>query len=100
MIRIVKGRIEIRVTKIPKPFPSSVNAVTVWPLIFYEAHKWDDECLQVHEAYHWVDQIRWLVVPWLILYFGLSVFYGGGRKHPLEKEAYRRQDFCNKLPSG
>ena len=35
-MRIVGGKIEVRVPKIPWPFPESVHAVTIWPLIFYE----------------------------------------------------------------
>ena len=93
-MRIINGRIEIQVRKIPKPFPERVNAVTVWPLIFYEPHVWDDAGVQVHERYHWMDQIRWLWVPWFVAYLALRPFYGGGRRHPLEKEAYRREDAC------
>ena len=71
-----------------------MHAVTVSPLIFYEPHVWDDACVRVHERYHWMDQIRWLWVPWFVAYLVLRPFYGGGRRHPLEKEAYRRQDAC------
>ena len=93
-MRIVNGRIEVQVRKIPRPFPERVHAVTIWPLIFYEPHVWDEACVQVHERYHWLDQIRWLWVPWFAAYLALRPFYGGGRGHPLEKEAYRRQDAC------
>ena len=93
-MRTVGGKIEVRVAKLPWPFPESVHAVTVWPLIFYEPPVWDDPCLQAHERYHWVDQARWLVLPWFAAYFVLKVFYGGGREHPLEREGYRRQDAC------
>lgn len=92
VLRFVAGRIEFRVPIIPFPFPESTYAVTLWPFIFYEPHVWDDQSVQVHERYHWIDQIRWLVIPWLIIYFLLSLRYGGGRRHPLEKEAYARQD--------
>ena len=57
-MRIAKGRIEFKVPKIPRLFPEQVYAVTVWPFIFYEPHVWDDVCVQVHERYHWLDQIR------------------------------------------
>ena len=93
-MRIVGGKIEVRVSKIPPPFRESVYAVTVWPFIFYEPEAWDDPCVQVHERYHWVDQVRWLVLPWFAAYFVLKIFYGGGREHPLEREGYRRQDAC------
>ncbi|MCH8973799.1 MAG: hypothetical protein IH869_01875 [Chloroflexi bacterium] len=71
-----------------------MHAVTIWPLIFYEPQVWDDPCLQAHERYHWIDQVRWLVVPWFVVYFVLRIFYGGGREHPLEREGYRREDAC------
>lgn len=95
MVRIRGWRIETRVPKIPPPFPSRVYATTVWPLVFYEPHVWDDECVQQHEAKHWRDQITWLVVPWLIVYLLLSIKYGGGRSLPFEKTAYEIQDRCN-----
>ena len=97
-MRIVNGRIEIRVRKVPRPFPERVHAVTVWPLIFYEPQVWDDACVQRHERYHWLDQIRWLVLPWLAVYLLLLPLYGGGRKHPLERKAYRLQELCEQAP--
>ena len=93
-MRIVGGKIEFKVAKMPPPFPDWVRAVTVWPFIFYEAEVWDDECVQIHERYHWTDQIRWLWVPWFTAYFILRPFYGGRDDHPLEKEAYGRQRAC------
>lgn len=95
MVRISGGRVEIRVPGIPRPFPPTVYAVTAWPFVFYAPHVWDDECVQAHERQHWNDQIRWLVVPWLIVYMLLSLRYGGGRRHPFEKRAYEAQDRCN-----
>ena len=93
-MRIVRGVVEIKVSRIPRPFPESVHAVTVWPLVFYESEVWDDKCVQIHERYHWVDQIRWLLLPWFTAYLILRPFYGGGDNHPLEREAYRRQRAC------
>ena len=55
---------------------------------------WDDECVQLHERYHWIDQLRWLVFPWFAAYAVLSLRYGGGREHPLEREAYHVEDGC------
>ena len=106
MIRIVGGKIEIRVGRIPRPFPAAVYAVTVWPFIFYETHVWDDECVQVHERYHWMDQMRWFVLPWFVVYLILwwrgfdRPFQGGGREHMLETEAYARQDAWNAAAAG
>ena len=93
-MRFIGGKIEFKVAHIPKPFPERVHAVTVWPFIWYEAQVWDDPCVQIHERYHWSDQVRWLVIPWFVAYFALSLRYGGFRDHPLEREAYRRQDDC------
>ena len=95
MLRVSGGRIEIKVPKIPPPFPKRVYATTVWPFVFYEPQVWDDACVQVHERQHWVDQIKWLVIPWLIVYLVLSIKYGGGRRHPFEKPAYEAQEKCN-----
>ncbi|MDA1280127.1 MAG: hypothetical protein O3B95_08840 [Chloroflexi bacterium] len=94
MFRISGGRIEVKVPKIPPPFPARVYATTVWPFVFYEPGVWDDECVQAYERRHWIDQIKWLVIPWLVVYLLLSIKYGGGRKHPFEKPAYEIQDTC------
>lgn len=93
-MRFVQGKIEIKVSRIPRPFPEHVHAVTIWPLILYEPQVWDNPCVQIHERYHWNDQIRWLLLPWFVAYLVLRPFYGGGDKHPLEKEAYHRQRLC------
>ena len=95
MVRLNGWRVEVRVPKIPPPFPNRVYATTVWPFVFYEPHVWDDKCVQQHEAKHWRDQITWLVIPWLIVYLLLSIKYSGGRSHPFEKAAYEIQDRCN-----
>jgi hypothetical protein len=94
MFRYASGRIEIRVRRIPRPFPANVYGITIWPFVFYEPRAWDDECVQKHEHRHWIDQIKWLVIPWLIVYLALSLKHGGGRNHPFEKHAYRLQDEC------
>jgi hypothetical protein len=93
-MRIAAGRIEFRVRKIPWPFPTWVHAVTIWPVIVYEEQVWEDECVLVHERYHWADQLRWLVLPWFLVYLTLRPFTGGGSGHPLEREAYRREAAC------
>jgi len=87
--------IEIVVQKIPWPFPKYVHAVTLWPFIFYEWGIKDDPAIQAHERYHWNDQKKWLVVPWFIAYICLLPFYGGSRRHPMEKPAYELQDKIN-----
>jgi hypothetical protein len=77
-MRIITGKVEFKVDRIPRPFPESVCAVCIWPFIWYEEHRYDDPCQQVHERYHWNDQLRWLVIPWFILYAVLRPFQGGG----------------------
>jgi len=84
--------IEFSVKHIPWPFPKRVHAVTLWPFIIYEHHIRQDISVQEHERYHWRDQMKWFVVPWFIAYICLLPFYGGGRKHPMEKPAYAIQD--------
>jgi hypothetical protein len=100
MARVVRGSIEIRVAHIPRPFPKSVHAVTVWPFIFYEPRVWDDPCVQIHERYHWKDQIRWPLVPWFVAYLVMRPFNDGRKGHPLEHEAYRLQDECESGTDG
>ena len=90
-MRFVRGRFELRVDRIPRPFPKSVHAVTLWPVIVYESQVWDSAAVQAHERYHWQDQIRWLLLPWFAAYLILLPIYGGREGHPLEREAYRRQ---------
>lgn len=97
-MRRIGAKLEIKVSRIPRPFPEHVHAFTLWPFIFYEPHVWDDPCVQTHERYHWADQARWLVLPWLAVYLAMRPFYGGGREHPLEREAYRRGDDCRSHP--
>ncbi len=94
MLGLRRARIETEVRRLPWPFPEWAHAVTIWPFIFYERDVWDDECVQVHERYHWDEQLKWLIIPWFIAYGVLSLVYGGGRRHPMELEAYRRQDSC------
>ena len=38
--------IEITVKHIPWPFPKAIDAVTIWPFIFYEEHVRFDEAVQ------------------------------------------------------
>lgn len=94
MIRVSRGKFELRVQKIPRPFPTWVHAVTIWPVIVYEEQVWSDKCVMVHERYHWMDQLRWLVLPWFVVYLAFRPFSGGGAGHPLEREAYRREAEC------
>ncbi len=92
--RKVEGRIEIKINKLPWPFPEAIHAVTIWPFIFYEPQVWDDSCIIIHEKYHWEEQKNWLVIPWLIAYGILAIKCGGGRNHPMEKGAYLAEVKC------
>lgn len=87
-------RIELVVEKLPWPWPSWATATTIWPIILYEPDAWADKCVREHERYHWKDQLRWGVLPWLVAYGILALFFGGGRKHPLEHRAYQIEDEC------
>tara|TARA_R100000306_G_C4368851_1_gene138952 strand:+ start:539 stop:820 length:282 start_codon:yes stop_codon:yes gene_type:complete len=87
--------IELSVKHIPFPFPKNVHAVTLFPFIIYEYEVRHDPAIQAHERYHWKDQMKWLVVPWFIIYVCLLPFYGGFRNHPFEKSAYELQDKIN-----
>jgi len=87
--------IELSVRHIPWPFPKHVHAVTLWPFIIYEHQVRHDPSVQAHERYHWIDQMHWFVIPWFLIYVVLLPFYGGGRKHPMEKAAYALQDRIN-----
>jgi len=84
--------IEIVILHLSWPFPKHVHAVTLWPFIIYECLVADNPAIKAHEQYHWHDQKKWWVVPWFIAYICLLPFYGGGRKHPMEKSAYAIQD--------
>ena len=84
--------IELSVKHIPWPFPKSVHAVTLWPFIIYEKQVRNHPAVQAHERYHWKDQMRWLVIPWFIIYVALLPFYGGFRKHPFDRPAYEIED--------
>jgi hypothetical protein len=94
-MRVVRGCIEFKVQKLRKPFREGVHALAVFPFIWYEADRWDDMCLQRHERYHWKDQLRWLWLPWFVVYFALMLFYGGGDRHPLERRGYSIERACN-----
>lgn len=66
----------------------------IWPFIFYSKKGVGDKCVRVHEEYHWHEQRKGYVIPWLIVYGLLIPRYGMGRRHPLEKAAYRAEDAC------
>lgn len=84
----------IRINKLGWPYPEWAHATTIWPFIFVERDN-ETPCLIVHEYNHLRTQLKWGVLPWFLVYAILLPFYGGGRRHPLEKPAYAEQDECN-----
>lgn len=63
------------------------EAICVWPFIFYSCEKAVvSDRLRRHEEYHWHHQLRWLVIPWFVIY-GLMWLQYGYSAHPWEKLA-------------
>ena len=80
---------------VPK-LPGKIAAITLWPFVVYRRGHETDYALRQHELYHWQEALRWGVVPWYLTYIALLPFYGGGKNHPLEREAYALQYRLNK----
>ena len=85
--------------KITVPWVFGQYAMTVWPFVFVIPAWKDDKCLWVHEMYHWREQWRWLVIPWLVVYLVQLVILGlilrrPADKLPMEREAYRLSREC------
>lgn len=76
-----------------------IRAITLWPFCLYAPSAWTDDCTHVHEYYHWHDALKWGVVPWYAAYLILAIKNIGKsqREHPMEREAYRLSDACDKL---
>ena len=74
-------------------FPRGIDAVTLWPFIFYRRAVHTDIALRCHEYFHWRQAFRWGVIPWYLAYVLLRPFYLGqpADKHPLEAPAYAKQ---------
>ncbi|MDP3063517.1 MAG: DUF4157 domain-containing protein [Chloroflexota bacterium] len=60
-------------------------------VVFWEPSTSRDEAILEHELVH-VRQYDVLGLFYLPLYLALLPFYGGQRRHPLERPAYARQD--------
>ncbi len=80
-------------TSLPALYKKDVDAITLWPFIFYRKGKEDDIPLRCHEYFHWRQALRWGVLPWYAAYVLLLPFNIGkeAEDHPLEKPAYRLQ---------
>lgn len=68
-------------------YGQNIVGMTIFPFIFYKMP--GDEVtgrLRRHEEYHWYHQLRWLVIPWYIVYWGMLIIYGY-ENHPWEKLA-------------
>jgi len=67
------------------------EGITIWPFIFYTCTKEAlTEPLRRHEEYHWRHQLKWLVIPWYIVYWILRLKYGYWN-HPWEELARRAE---------
>lgn len=73
--------------------PQGVDAVTIWPFIFYRRGTEDYLPLRCHEWFHWRQALRYAVLPWYAYYLLIKPFYLGERTplHPLEAPAYAIQ---------
>ena len=81
---------DISLSIIPKDW-----AITLWPFCFYAPNLIDQECVRVHEHYHWKQALSWGVVPWYLVYIVLWPFYRHNiGAHPLEMPAYAKQHQC------
>ena len=85
--------------KVVVPWIFGQYAMTIWPFVFVIPSKKDDKCLWVHETYHWQEQRRWLVVPWIVVYLVLWLILNiilrkPADEHPMEVEAYRLSREC------
>lgn len=70
-----------------KWLPWRWHSIAICPFIFYYYARDDvSPWLRRHEEYHWHHQLRWLVIPWFIIY-GLMWLHYGYKKHPWERAA-------------
>lgn len=69
-----------------KFIPAEFDAVTIWPFIFVRPGKQPDTGLIEHELVHYREQIRMLILPWLLAYFLSKRF-----RLDAEVRAYKRQ---------
>jgi len=92
--------------KIAKPIeltipwlPKGIDAITLWPFIFYKKGLMDNMPLRSHEYYHWYHAMKFGVVPWYLTYLFLKVlfFKKPSREHPFEKPAYEEQAKVDQL---
>lgn len=80
--------------------PFGQLAITLWPFILITPSAYEDECIRVHELYHWRQALRWGVIPWYVVYGVLALIYGvilrrPANEHPLERPAYAAERRCN-----
>ena len=74
------------------PIPKGSAAITLCPFIFYRPGE-NTNSLHEHEMYHWRQQRRYWILPWMLLYGLLFVLYRTGKRgHPMERRAYEIQD--------
>ena len=73
--------------------PKGIDAIMLFPFIFYRKGYADNMPLRSHEYYHWYQAKKFGVFPWYLTYVFLMVVYLGRSKvsHPFEKMAYAEQ---------
>lgn len=73
-------------------------AMVIWPLVLLTPTAYADECIRLHEAYHWHQALRWGVLPWYVAYaiLGISVLIRQRpqNEHPFERRAYELEWEC------
>ncbi len=76
--------------------PFRARAMTLYPFIFVRRDLQHDYCLYLHELYHWRQQRKWWLIPWLLAYLILlpTVIGKPMSAHPLERGAYKAQRGC------
>ena len=75
-----------------KRLPFGWRGITLCPFIFYSDSEADvPDWLRKHEEYHWHHQLRWLVIPWLVVY-GLLWLWYGYQFHPWEIAAGKKSE--------
>jgi len=79
--------------------PNHIEAITLWPFIFYRKGSEKDMPLRSHEYYHWYHAVKFGVVPWYLTYVFLMLLYIGkpSSSHPFERPAYEEQQDVEQL---
>ncbi len=91
----IPAHVELGHTKLGTLRLNFGSAITLWPLgVFY---RYKTPSIKAHEEVHWAEQRRCGGLPWFVAYLLLLPFFGGGRKHPMEKWAYHVETITQNL---